>query len=267
MPRNPVLLDRETLIARVRQAAEVQPEGRRLTRVEFERRTGTSAYQVIRQFGTFAALLEAAGCTPNRANARLSDDELLVTVRDACVKQRGVLPYMQFARLGLRSPNSYRRRWRNWPGVLKALREWCLLNDPGFAYLEDLPGPQGPGTMLEDGGRRYGAPLNYPGFLHEPVNEQGVILLFGALARPLGFAIEHVAGAFPDCEAKRRVGLDVWQRVRIEFEYQSRNFKVHGHDPQQCDLIVCWEDNWKEAPMQVLELKSEIPKVVASLTR
>ena len=29
-----------------------------------------------------------------------------------------------------------------------------------------------------------------------------------------------------------------WRRVRIEFEFKSRNFREHGHDPDQCDLIV-----------------------------
>jgi hypothetical protein len=48
----------------------------------------------------------------------------------------------------------------------------------------------------------------------------------------------------------------MWQRVRIEFEYQSRNFRQHGHDPDQCDVIVCWEDNWPECPIEVLELRS-----------
>jgi len=49
-----------------------------------------------------------------------------------------------------------------------------------------------------------------------------------------------------------------WQRVRIEFEFQSRNFLQHFHDPEQCDLIVCWEHNWTECPLEVLELKKVI---------
>lgn len=46
-----------------------------------------------------------------------------------------------------------------------------------------------------------------------------------------------------------------WQRVRIEFELEARNFRRHGHDPDQCDVIVCWEDNWPKCPIEVLELK------------
>jgi hypothetical protein len=41
------------------------------------------------------------------------------------------------------------------------------------------------------------------------------------LAKDLGFLIETVQNGFLDCEAKRQVGPDRWQRVRIEFEYES----------------------------------------------
>lgn len=44
--------------------------------------------------------------------------------------------------------------------------------------------------------------------------------------------------------------------MRIEFEYRSRNFREHRHDPADCDLIVCWEHDWPGAPVEVLKLKS-----------
>jgi hypothetical protein len=47
-----------------------------------------------------------------------------------------------------------------------------------------------------------------PNFRHEPVNEQGVVLLFGMLAKDLGNMIEAVQKGFPDREAKRQIALD-----------------------------------------------------------
>ena len=101
-----------------------------------------------------------------------------------------------------------------------------------------------------------GAPLALPGLAHEPVNEMGVILLFGMVAHQLGFIVESVQSAFPDCDARMEVEPGRWQHVRIEFEYESRSFRDHGHDPEKCDLIVCWRHNWKDCPanLQVLEL-------------
>jgi hypothetical protein len=106
------------------------------------------------------------------------------------------------------------------------------------------------------GRTRYGNPTNFLGLRYEPVNEQGVVLLFGMLARELGYIIEVVQKGFPDCEAMRLVGPERWQRVSIEFEFESRNFRDHGHPLTGCDLIVCWRHNWPACPshLEVLEL-------------
>ena len=108
-----------------------------------------------------------------------------------------------------------------------------------------------------------GARTQLPGLAHEPVNEMGVILLFGMVAWQLGFIVESVQSAFPDCEARMEVQPGRWQRVRIEFEYESRAFKQHGHDPEKCDLIVCWRHNWKGCPpnLQVLELSKIVERL------
>ncbi len=54
----------------------------------------------------------------------------------------------------------------------------------------------------------------------------------------------------------REVQPGKWQRVRIEFEYESRNFYKHRHSHKGCDVIVCWRHNWKECPrdLEVIEL-------------
>jgi hypothetical protein len=106
--------------------------------------------------------------------------------------------------------------------------------------------------------RLVGPGLNFRGFLHEPIGEQGVVFLFGMVSKELGFIVESVATAFPDCVAKRKVAKDRYKSVRIEFEFQSRNFAIHGHDPTGCDVIVCWEHNWPECPLEVIELRTRI---------
>jgi hypothetical protein len=108
-----------------------------------------------------------------------------------------------------------------------------------------------------------GDPTPFPWLRHEPLNEQGVVLLFGMLAKDLGFLIENVQKGFPDCEAKRQVGPDRWQRVRIEFEYESKNFRDHRHPASGCDLLVCWRHNWDDCPAQIEIL--ELSRVIKSL--
>ncbi len=99
--------------------------------------------------------------------------------------------------------------------------------------------------------------INFRGLVYAPVNEQGVVFLFGKVAHDLGMYIELIRPGYPDCIAKRYVGSDKWEDVRIEFEYKSSHF---DHDPQGADMIVCWEHDWKECPshIEVIELKEII---------
>ena len=101
-----------------------------------------------------------------------------------------------------------------------------------------------------------GPPFNLSPLANAPINELGVIFLFGVLAGELGFQVDSMQGRFPDCEARRQVNPGKWQRQRIEFEYESKNFALHGHDPAHCDVIVCWRHNWRECPeeLEVIEL-------------
>jgi hypothetical protein len=60
----------------------------------------------------------------------------------------------------------------------------------------------------------YGDPIDFRGLRHEPVNEDGVVFLFGMVARELGYLVEAVQAGFPDCEAKLQIAPSKWQRVR-----------------------------------------------------
>ena len=81
------------------------------------------------------------------------------------------------------------------------------------------------------------------------------------VAERLGYAVARVKSEFPDCDAFRELGPNKWQPLRIEFEYESRNFLLHKHAILGFDLIVCWRHNWPECPLEVLELE----KVVMAL--
>ncbi|MFM7052760.1 MAG: EVE domain-containing protein, partial [Planctomycetota bacterium] len=91
-----------------------------------------------------------------------------------------------------------------------------------------------------------------------PVNEMGVVCLFTDWARKHQVRIDTVRAAFPDCIAWVKAGGQE-QQVRIEFEFRSRNFRTHKHDPAGCDWIVCWEHDWADCPesLRVLELRKE----------
>jgi len=99
--------------------------------------------------------------------------------------------------------------------------------------------------------------INFRGLVYSPLNENGVIFLFGKVVEDLNMYIEEIKPGFPDCIARRFTG-NGWERLSIEFEYFSSNFKSHKHNPQSCDMIVCWEHDWKECPIEVIPLKDVI---------
>lgn len=61
-------------------------------------------------------------------------------------------------------------------------------------------------------------------------------------------------------------GINRHRRVRIEFEFESRNFRDHGHPSNGCDVIVCWRHNWPECPsnLEVVELSRVIQSLSAT---
>ncbi len=105
--------------------------------------------------------------------------------------------------------------------------------------------------------------INFRGLVYAPVNEDGVVFLFGRVVDDLHMYVEEVKPGFPDCIARRYTGKG-WERVRIEFEYLSSNFLAHKHDPNGCDIVVCWEHDWKKCPIEVIELRQEIGSMESS---
>jgi hypothetical protein len=87
-----------------------------------------------------------------------------------------------------------------------------------------------------------------------------VIYLFGMVSQELGFKVEALQQGFPDCEGKylHNPKKKLWAKARVEFEFRASSFKDHGHDAGQCDFIVCWENDWPDCPVTVVELSKEI---------
>lgn len=126
-------------------------------------------------------------------------------------------------------------------------------------FRDNVYGP--PGAR---GRRKFGPRLDFRGLFHEPINEAGVVFLFGMVAKDLGFQVEAVTTGYPDCMGKRETGRGILEEVKIEFEFKASNFKRHSHDPKYCDVIVCWENDWRgSCPLEIIELKAKIKQLPA----
>ena len=107
-----------------------------------------------------------------------------------------------------------------------------------------------------------GDPISFEGLIYAPLNENGVIFLFSKIHDKLGINIEAIQPSFPDAKGRRKTRKG-WEDVWIEFEFKSSQFKVHNHDLGGCDVIVCWEHDWKDCPIEVIELKTKIKELRA----
>jgi hypothetical protein len=263
-------MTRDELIAAVRDAAAKRGTTI-LTKVEFCAATRTPPTRIDTLFASWAELCAEAGLQPG-VPGKMSDEALFAAMRDAFVACGGIVTRAAFDRRFRHSRSALVRRFGTWVETLIAFAAWVETSAPDFPYREELaahvaerrkgrvlaPRPPRPSRAPRKDGRDFGDILGWHGLFHAPTNEMGVVLAFGAAADALGFGIETVGTGFPDCTAKRRVAPGRWRAVRIEFEYRSRNFRDHRHDPAGCDLIVCWEHDWAEAPVEVLELRSAI---------
>ncbi len=99
--------------------------------------------------------------------------------------------------------------------------------------------------------------ISFRGMLYAPQTESGVLYLFGKVAEDLNMFIEEVRPEAPDAIARRFTGKG-WERLRVEFEYRSSDFKQSGRDADGCDLIICWEHDWPTCPLEVIELRDRI---------
>lgn len=146
--------------------------------------------------------------------------------------------------------------WEGNPGLRSDVKEHALGSLSAEVAL-NFPRQVFPGKPL------LGAPLGLKGLRYEPVNELGVVFLFGMLAHRLGFEVEALQAGFPDCMANLEVEPGRRQQVNVEFEFESRKFREHRHDPNLCDIIVCWRHNWKGCPERILVV--ELSKIVRQL--
>jgi hypothetical protein len=271
-PTNRISMTKEEVLATINECAgrighvPSLPELTKLTKVR--RRA------VFTHFGSYTRALHACGLERQGPGYEVSPRSLFLDWA-AVTRSLGMAPSMgDYGLKGRYSVRPFLRCYRGWRQVPAGMLE--------YAKKEGLEGEWGDVLDIitrytEAGGKRgwtsgaalekprmaldepvYGIPLMHPALSHGPTNEMGVVFLFGTVAQELGYKVMRLQSAFPDCEAMRRVGPERWQRVRIEFEFESRNFLAHMHPAAHCDLIVCWTHNWKECPVEVLELKKVV---------
>ncbi|MGB8475114.1 MAG: hypothetical protein WCE61_13600, partial [Candidatus Acidiferrum sp.] len=208
---------------------------------------------------------------------------------EAARKNRAIPPRHIHLRLGNYNPGTLAKRFGGWRAVPEAFRhfakgkrEWAdvmaLLPEravrPAGRKVERQVSRSEPAPAVAARKRWhvrlrdrpiYGNPSPFRWLRHEPMNEQGVVFLFGMLAKELGYWVQNVQKGFPDCEALRQIAPGRWRRVNIEFEFESKNVREHRHPASGCDVIVCWRHNWGDCPRHIEVI--ELARVIESMQK
>jgi hypothetical protein len=254
-----------------------------LTMRLFRQHSKFSVSTIKNRFGTWNKALMAAGIqvlpsgTPPAAKVSFSDDELLQEIVRLTSELGKTPTSREMNSIGRFSERPYSKRWGSfkkardiayakygYPAIESPTSRNSLTESSGtpsqIPHHIIVPQTHKPDTTRQRKKVQFGEPIDFRGLRFAPINEQGVVYLFGMISRELGFLIESIRTDYPDCEGKRCVdpNRQRWEHVLIEFEYKSSNFNEHGHTTEDCDLIVCWIHDWEDCPIEVLELKSQL---------
>ncbi|HEY1937948.1 MAG TPA: hypothetical protein VGJ33_08445 [Candidatus Angelobacter sp.] len=250
------------------------------TRRDLHKITRISEDTIYKHFGTLYKALFAAGLRPSGSGFRQQESTVLLDWA-AVARKLGKIPTVtEYESRGRFSDMPFHTRYGNWTSVPSAFRRFARRQEIEGQWKDvlkmiGLETEKGHKVKVRSNHQRtrkedvfhgrpfYGPLLNLPEMVHEPLNELGVVFAFGLVARQLGFSVLRFQTAFPDCEALREVVRGQLQRMKLEFEFESRNFLRHGHRIDGCDGIVCWKHNWKECPkhLEVIELSTVLKKI------
>jgi hypothetical protein len=245
---------------------------------EFRKATAIGKGHIRKHFGTFGRLLEASGLEV-RGSGHMVEMKALFADWAGIVRRLKKCPTLADYELHSKySPRPLVRRFGFWVNVPAGILEYA--NKEGlereWADVLEIVGAdvkaEGKTSQTLEPRRAvrkaqvlhdrpiYGLPMFAP-FSFAPTNEQGVLFVFGGVAHELGFSITRVQTGFPDVEAMREVGPNKCQPVKLELEYETKNFLLHMHPLDGCDGIVCWINNWQECPLEVIELRSVVEEL------
>lgn len=139
--------------------------------------------------------------------------------------------------------------------------------------ITDIEEPPGIPVKSEELEEFVGEPMDLGFMNRSPTTHDEVIALFVGYRNRLGFPIiGWIRPQFPEaCALQRvkepRVG---YLKKYIEFEFLSSQFKEHTMNPiykaRNCHYVICWENDWDECPVPVIELKTEVLRVVRELS-
>ena len=178
--------------------------------------------------------------------------------------------YTQFnkAAIDFRTQYSFQPQEVDW--VLTYIGTYLDAEDNHFLISEDALDTKDVALTVDDESDLddvVGQPMELQVMRWTPTNEMGVVALFIEFRRELGFPlVEVIRTRFPDAAVFEDASKGYVRRY-IEFEFKSSGFKAHLKSKRQCHYVICWEHDWKDCPIPVIELRLLIPAILSKKQR
>lgn len=151
-----------------------------------------------------------------------------------------------------------RAEWSRFKDRMKQVCRKLNLRVPEYVLGEEE-------EIIEEEEEVIGEPMQLGVMNYAPTNELGVVAVFVTYRKELGFPVlEMIRPQFPDAAVLLKLG-DKYIKKYIEFEFKSSGFKKHLSEltkKKKCHYVVCWEHNWKNCPVPVIELKTKIKEIL-----
>jgi hypothetical protein len=269
-PRRTKAYTKDDLKEAVMSVQQGLKEGEQMSYTLFNKRTGITHGSVKKLFGNWEELMRELNIDcHSQHKKRVSDEDLLLDYLAVLDKLKRPPTTADMIKHGQHVPSTYHSRFGgiNKTGekaITLGMQNGLIDEEKGNEMIASLNLPAFDAKYVTMDDRAVmGEAINFRCMQHAPTHELGVIYVFGMICTELGIIVERIGPWYPDCEAKRRTTNETWQRVKIEFEYRSKNFLEHGHDPAKCDIIICWEHNWDKCPLEVIALREKVAQLAA----
>lgn len=152
--------------------------------------------------------------------------------------------------------------------VLSFVSSYVAVEDDHFRVSEEVLDTKEVLVTIDDDSEIedvVGEPMELGVMRWTPTNEMGVVALFIEFRKELEFPfIEVIRTNFPDA-AVFQAASNGYIRKYIEFEFRSSGYKAHLKSKRKCHYVVCWEHDWKDCPIPVIELRKEIPTILSKV--
>ncbi len=231
-----------------------------LTQARYQKHGRFSVHHVTKTCGYWNKALQRAGCRISHQVWSKADCLLgIKAVWDRLGRQPRYGEYKELGpQLGQPAISTVEAHHGTWSEALSAFEASSVAETSSETVVTGDGSPNEEPDQPSKPSHPCGEPLGYGTMVYAPVNELGVLVLFSMLAKDMGFVIEAIGSAFPDCLARRRdprSGRHL--RVLIEIEFKSSRFVRHDHPTDGCNMIVCWEHDWADCPphIEVISLR------------